>query len=69
MTRIRSLAASLAAVAVLGACDAVDEVRDYFVDAITPHERYAASLQAAGLGGTALVVDWLSASTRIPPMM
>ena len=43
-------------------CGAVEQARDWFTDAITPHERYAASLLAAGLDGTALSRDWLAAS-------
>jgi murein DD-endopeptidase MepM/ murein hydrolase activator NlpD len=50
--------------ATLPACSAVEEVRDYFRDAVTAHERYAASLLAAGLEGTALVDDWLAAATQ-----
>lgn len=45
-------------------CDAVEGVRDYFLNAVTPHERYAASLRTAGLDGTALVDDWLAAAAR-----
>ncbi|MGH7503527.1 MAG: peptidoglycan DD-metalloendopeptidase family protein [Longimicrobiales bacterium] len=64
--RIRMLMAALVlpVTAVLPACRAVEDVRDYFLDAVTPHERYAASLLAAGLEGTALAGDWLLAAKR-----
>ncbi len=42
----------------------MERVRDYFADAITPHERYAASLLAAGLEDAALTRDWLAAASH-----
>jgi murein DD-endopeptidase MepM/ murein hydrolase activator NlpD len=65
MRRLRKhLLPGVLALASFAACDAIEDVRDYFLDAVTPHERYAASLRAAGLEGTALVDDWLNAATR-----
>ncbi len=45
-----------------GGCAPVEQVRDWFADAVTPHERYTASLLAAGLDRTALTRDWLAAA-------
>ncbi|HEX9754605.1 MAG TPA: M23 family metallopeptidase [Gemmatimonadales bacterium] len=55
------------AVAVLAAgaagCEAIERIPDLF-DRGTPRERYEASLERAGLTGTALVKDWRAAAER-----
>ncbi len=45
---------------VVGACEEVEQVQDRFRD-MTPHEAYLASLEDAGLTGTALGRDWVRA--------
>ena len=69
--RLRSVAPSrlLRALALLAAglagagCEVVEEVEDRFRDQ-TPHEAYRASLEAAGLTGTALARSWIEAGHR-----
>ena len=53
-------ATAVAALAVLMACEQVEQVQDRFRD-MTPYEAYEASLADAGLAETALVRDWLMA--------
>jgi len=53
-------ATAVAALAVLTACEQVEQVQDRFRD-MTPYEAYEASLADAGLAETALVRDWLMA--------
>lgn len=48
----------------LGACHAIEEVKDELFDRRTPRERYEAALEAAGLKRTALVRDWNDAADR-----
>jgi peptidoglycan LD-endopeptidase LytH len=45
----------------LAACDEVEQILPGFEPSRTPRERYVASLEAAGLSGTALGEDWLAA--------
>src|SRR5688500_3260401 len=45
----------------LAACERVEQLVDARRD-LTPHEAYAASLESAGLVGTALGQDWLAAA-------
>ena len=59
--RFRVTAGLMAAVAVLASCEQVEQVQDRFRD-LTPHEAYEASLADAGLSGTALARDWVSAA-------
>ena len=67
MTRVSAAAGTpgalrglLAALVVASACEQAEIVQDRFRD-LTPHEAYAASLAAAGLGETALARDWAAA--------
>jgi len=55
------------AVALVGAalgCRVLEQVPGRLFDHRTPRERYEASLQGAGLAGTALVRDWTTAAER-----
>jgi murein DD-endopeptidase MepM/ murein hydrolase activator NlpD len=59
--RVASARAALLSVLALGACEEVEQVQDRFRD-MTPHEAYLASLEDAGLTGTALGRDWVRAA-------
>jgi murein DD-endopeptidase MepM/ murein hydrolase activator NlpD len=48
----------------LCACDQVRRLPQRYLDSRTPRERYEAGLAEAGLGGSALVRDWLAAGER-----
>ena len=52
----------LAALVLLAGCEAVEKIEDSFRD-MTPREAYRASLEAAGLGSTALARDWDAAGS------
>jgi murein DD-endopeptidase MepM/ murein hydrolase activator NlpD len=54
--------ASLGALCWVG-CGDTDPLRDYFVDR-SPREQYVAGLEAAGLDGSALAHDWVSAGSH-----
>ena len=56
-------AGALMALAALGACQPLDEIRDAMAGA-TAHERYAHKLEMAGLEATALGRDWMEAAER-----
>lgn len=60
---VRRYAALAAILGVWAGCDSVDAIRNELRDH-TPHEAYRASLQAAGLNGTALTTQWIEASSR-----
>lgn len=61
MNRLRATAPAVPFVLLaLAGCEEVEQIRDRFRD-LTPHEAYEASLSAAGLTGTALGREWLSA--------
>lgn len=53
-------AAGLLVVAVITACDPVEEIQGYFY-AETPRDAYEHRLKTAGLGGSAAVRDWMAA--------
>lgn len=61
-TYIRSALVPLLGIG-FSACEQVEQVQDQFRD-LTPHERYEASLDQAGLAETALGRDWIDASER-----
>ncbi len=63
LARRWAFAGTLAAVTAGAACAALAPIREAFEDP-TPHERYAASLQDAGLDATALGREWLAAAER-----
>jgi murein DD-endopeptidase MepM/ murein hydrolase activator NlpD len=66
-TRSRIAAGSrrvLVAFVLLAGCTRVQEAANQLFDDRTPRERYAASLEAAGLTRTALVQDWQVAADR-----
>ena len=60
--RGRLVCASLGALCWVG-CGDTDPLRDYFVDR-SPREQYVAGLEAAGLDGSALAHDWVSAGSH-----
>ena len=62
-TQLRRFAAILGTLAVFAACEEIEQVVDSYRD-LTPHEAYLASLEEAGLGSTALAVEWASAARR-----
>jgi murein DD-endopeptidase MepM/ murein hydrolase activator NlpD len=60
----RTAARALLLGGALCACDQVRRLPQRFLDSCTPRERYQAGLAEAGLGGSALVRDWLAAGER-----
>jgi murein DD-endopeptidase MepM/ murein hydrolase activator NlpD len=62
----RRPAAGLAAVAAISAaaCAPIRDAAEHLLDRRTPRERYEESLATAGLGATALVLDWTGAAER-----
>lgn len=61
---LRRLALALAATLAASGCDRIREAAERVLDQRTARERYVASLEGAGLGGTALVHDWTDAGAR-----
>jgi len=60
----RGFRVALGAVLLCAACSEVEELAQGLFDSRTARERYEASLEVAGLAGTALARDWLSAGAR-----
>lgn len=59
-----SLAARIALVFTTTACDNVRQAAENLFDSRTPRQRYVDALNAAGLRGTALALDWGAAAER-----
>ncbi|MDZ7779723.1 MAG: M23 family metallopeptidase [Gemmatimonadota bacterium] len=62
-THLRGALTVLAVTGFFSACEQVEQVQDQFRD-LTPHERYQASLDQAGLAETALAREWSEAGAR-----
>lgn len=60
----RTAAVVLAATLAAAGCAKVEQVQRRLFDTRPPRERYEAGLEAAGLGTSALVRDWLAAGER-----